>query len=295
MPVDFNVFHKAKTVADFNREAEEHALKRQALGIRGAGGATLMATQQLMASDPSLDFGTAYSIAKSGLGQGVMFNQGQAQAIPGYQETAAQGEGMKAGSEQAARKAVDLTMLPQIKGAETSAKLSAEAGAVVDKKGVQANDVMGILDEADPLLDNATGSMIGAGVATGKQFFGRSDDATQANAALKVLGGRLVSNIPRMEGPQSDKDVSLYREQAGRIADPTVPAGDKRAAIAAIRSLNEKYTNKAVLPDMPLLPGTNQQAAKPIPSSAPKPGSRLGDYMFTGGDPAQQANWKKVQ
>lgn len=29
MPVDFNVFHKVKTVADFDREAEQHALKRQ--------------------------------------------------------------------------------------------------------------------------------------------------------------------------------------------------------------------------------------------------------------------------
>jgi hypothetical protein len=61
-----------------------------------------------------------------------------------------------------------------------------------------------------------------------------------------------------MEGPQSDKDVALYREMAGRIGDPTVPAAEKRAAVATIRSLQQKYLpqNGDAPPSAPAAAGT---------------------------------------
>jgi hypothetical protein len=46
---------------------------------------------------------------------------------------------------------------------------------------------------------------------------------------------------PRMEGPQSDKDVALYRQMSGQIGDPTVPGAIKQAALETIRGLHEKY------------------------------------------------------
>jgi hypothetical protein len=50
-----------------------------------------------------------------------------------------------------------------------------------------------------------------------------------------------MTDMPRMEGPQSDRDVELYREAAGRLGDPTVPRDQKKAAIKAIREINQRY------------------------------------------------------
>ena len=47
--------------------------------------------------------------------------------------------------------------------------------------------------------------------------------------------------MPKMSGPQSDKDVLLYKEMAGRIGDPTVPASQKIAAMNSINQLQSKY------------------------------------------------------
>jgi hypothetical protein len=54
-----------------------------------------------------------------------------------------------------------------------------------------------------------------------------------------------MTNMPRMEGPQSDADVKLYRDAAGQIGDPTVPASIKKASVATIRQLQEKYKERA--------------------------------------------------
>ena len=51
-----------------------------------------------------------------------------------------------------------------------------------------------------------------------------------------------------MEGPQSDKDVALYKEMAGRIGDPNVPTSQKRAAVETIRELNSRYANVEYVP-----------------------------------------------
>ena len=40
-------------------------------------------------------------------------------------------------------------------------------------------------------------------------------------------------------GPQSDKDTMLYRQMAGAIGDPTVPASVKKAALATVREIHQ--------------------------------------------------------
>lgn len=101
-----------------------------------------------------------------------------------------------------------------------------------------------ILDEAEKLVKVAPGSLIGAGGALVQRGVGVSTKASQAQAQLNALQASLMMRMPRMEGPQSDKDVALYREQAGRIADPTIPAGDKVAAIKSIRNIVTKYAGQ---------------------------------------------------
>lgn len=204
--------------------------------------------------------------------KGVVINpQGEASAITNYANTVGGIASTKKGMERQAEKNVDVVMNPQIAAGEagarnasdlqyaepiSTAKKTGEGIAEIDitqkKKGVQADDTITTLDIIETkdktgkdLLDKATGSGMGAIVAAGKGFAGKSDESTQANADLALLGSRLVNNVPRMEGPQSDADRQFYIAQAGKIADPTVPGPDKRSAIKTIRKLQEKYAKAA--------------------------------------------------
>jgi len=162
---------------------------------------------------------------------------GEVRVIPGF----APAVGTIAGAKADAANISDLTYDPTTAGLAEAEKIRAQQQGDKNKKSTQATEVVNLADEAETYLDKATGSGLGSIVAGGKRFIGKSDESTQANAALEVIGGKLVSNIPRMEGPQSDKDVQMYRDMAGRIADPSVPADDKRAALTVLRSLAEKY------------------------------------------------------
>lgn len=104
-----------------------------------------------------------------------------------------------------------------------------------------ATDAIAIVQQAAPLIDIATSSGAGniADITAG--FVGKSTPGANAAAQLKVLGGALVSKMPKMSGPQSDKDVLLYKEMAGRIGDPTVPREQKKAAMQTIMELQSKY------------------------------------------------------
>jgi len=122
-------------------------------------------------------------------------------------------------------------------------------GKAVPQKGAgqavkDAQSVIGLLDLAEPLLDTATHSMVGAGLDRAAAAFGKSTDGAQAAAQLKALEGALIAKQPKMSGPQSDKDVLLYRQMAGQIGDSTVPVATRKAALSTVRALNEKYASQ---------------------------------------------------
>lgn len=108
-----------------------------------------------------------------------------------------------------------------------------------------ANDALGLLDQAEKLIPGATGSYLGAGRDVALRTIGAATDAGNAAAQLRALEGALVSKMPRMSGPQSDKDVAMYRQMAGQIGDPTVPAETKLAAIKTIREIQNRYAGNA--------------------------------------------------
>lgn len=112
-----------------------------------------------------------------------------------------------------------------------------------------ANDAVNIVLKAAPLVRQSTNSGVGAAVDWTAGLFGASPKGADVAAQLKVLGGQLVSKMPKMSGPQSDKDVMLYKEMAGRLGDPTVPASQKEAALQTIYDINAKY---AGLPEQTL-------------------------------------------
>lgn len=112
------------------------------------------------------------------------------------------------------------------------------------KREQQARSALDILDEAEPLLKKATGSYVGAGVDQAARAFGLSTSGGQYAAQLRTLEGALMMAQPRMEGPQSNFDVQLYRQMAGQIGDPTVPAAVKQAAAKTIRQLHQRYAGQ---------------------------------------------------
>jgi hypothetical protein len=91
------------------------------------------------------------------------------------------------------------------------------------------------------LTGGATGSYFGAGLDLLGRTVGISTDGAEATAQLKTLSGQLVALMPRMEGPQSNIDVEMYKEMAGNVADPTIPIQTRLAALETIEKLNEKY------------------------------------------------------
>jgi hypothetical protein len=125
------------------------------------------------------------------------------------------------------------------------------------KKGPAGRNVLSILNEIEPLdetgkpipgkslLEQSTGSGIGAATDWAAKQFGFVTPGSEAIAKLKPYESMLVSAMPRMEGPQSDRDVHLYREAAGQVADPTIPVPLRRAAMESLRTLNAKYAEPA--------------------------------------------------
>lgn len=106
-------------------------------------------------------------------------------------------------------------------------------------------DIFSILKEARPLMATATGSYGGVAMDKVAQTFGGTTQGAEATAKLQALQGALISKMPKMSGPQSDKDVQLYREMAGQIGDATIPTKMREAAMDTIENLNMKYLPSA--------------------------------------------------
>lgn len=129
--------------------------------------------------------------------------------------------------------------------AQATAEGTAEGAArgAILSRALKADGIEDILDIAEPLIDEATGSGTGAARDKLAAFFGVSTTGAQATAELLPLQAAIMLNQPRMEGPQSDRDVQLYREAAGQLGDPNVPNATKKAAIRTIRRLQQQYKN----------------------------------------------------
>ena len=114
--------------------------------------------------------------------------------------------------------------------------------ATVEEERQRTQKVSVTLDEVDKLLDGATGSGIGRLVDGGARLFGVATPGDIATAKLGTLGGQLVALMPKMSGPQSDKDVEMYKQMAGKLDDPNIPVEIRKAALGTIRELNNKYS-----------------------------------------------------
>ena len=98
------------------------------------------------------------------------------------------------------------------------------------------------------LIDQATGSYIGNLVDTTFQAFGAGTYGAVANAKMKPVADLVLKLVPRFEGPQSDKDTQSYKDAAGDLANPNLPASVKRAAAEQIVGLLKKYSGQFEYP-----------------------------------------------
>jgi hypothetical protein len=109
------------------------------------------------------------------------------------------------------------------------------------KPVTEAKESLNLLNQAEALLDSATGSLTGTAVDVVAGALGKSTPGAQATSKLKAIQGALVAKMPKMSGPQSDKDVLLYREMAGQVGDSMLPVETRKAAIETIREIQERY------------------------------------------------------
>lgn len=130
---------------------------------------------------------------------------------------------------------------PETRQAQAKATAVGQLEGELQKKAVNAESMIDTAMKAKAVLPLATGSGVGALRDVGKRFVGASDEQTQANETLDLYAGWLTSNVPRMEGPQSDKDTLMYREMAARVGDRSRPVNDRMVAIDNMIALQQKY------------------------------------------------------
>lgn len=114
-----------------------------------------------------------------------------------------------------------------------------------------ANEALALIKQAEQIIPKSTGSYLGAGVDQVARVFGASTGGDTAAAQLKALEGALISKMPKMSGPQSDKDVLLYKQMAGEIGDPTIPQSRKMAALEVIKEIQLRNAGPQPEPPVP--------------------------------------------
>ena len=104
----------------------------------------------------------------------------------------------------------------------------------------KADNMSSVAMRAAPLLKEAYGGRIEAGVKGVAGAFGISSEAKDANDKLATLSQSLALNTPKFSGPTSDADAKRYDKAVGDLANPSVSLASKEAAIKDIQYLSQK-------------------------------------------------------
>jgi hypothetical protein len=116
------------------------------------------------------------------------------------------------------------------------------------KKTTSMEGLGDALKQAEEILTSKkiipTQSGLGTAIDSAAAFFGNAPAGAAQADQLRAIAGIVTAKMPRMEGPQSDRDVALYREMAGDIGNSNLPVSRRVAALQTVRALNEKYIGK---------------------------------------------------
>ena len=104
----------------------------------------------------------------------------------------------------------------------------------------KADNMSSVAMRAAPLLQQAYGGRIEAGIKGVAGAFGIGSDAKDANDKLATLSQSLALNTPKFSGPTSDADAKRYDKAVGDLANPSVSLASKEAAIKDIQYLSQK-------------------------------------------------------
>jgi hypothetical protein len=131
---------------------------------------------------------------------------------------------------------------PSLTNAQNS-ELQAKFAQENMKNVKNAKDAFGVIKSASEILRSGEASSgRGENIITGvREFFGSGGKQSKADARLVVLGEKLVAQVPRFEGPQSDKDTASYRAAAGDVGNPNKPIEARLAALQEMVELSKKY------------------------------------------------------
>jgi len=162
---------------------------------------------------------------------------------------------------------------PANRGRIAGAVVSGEAQA---RRAFNMGGIGAIIKSAEDILhgrDTATGRPVtkptGSGVGAlydrAAGLVGVSPSGAKEAQALKAVSGALTAKMPRMEGPQSDRDVQLYREMAAEIGNDGLPIDRRIQALEVVKSLWAKYErlNPGAFVDGQL--GADAAPARPAP------------------------------
>lgn len=156
------------------------------------------------------------------LGGGQVAQSGNYAAGPSAMETAA--------NEAARARAVDTAKADVVRdtGRQAEGKLATKLTSGIDRA-------------IELLQQGPTSSAVGTLADKAMGLVGTSTKSGELAAQLGTLSGWLVSNVPRMEGPQSNIDVQNYQAMAGRVGDSSLPIGMRLAAAQEVKRLQQKY------------------------------------------------------
>ena len=104
----------------------------------------------------------------------------------------------------------------------------------------KADNMSNVALRAAPLLEQAYGGRIEAGVKGVAAAFGVGSEAKDANDRLTTLSQSLALNSPKFSGPTSDADAKRYDKAVGDLANPTVSLQSKQDSLKDIQYLSQK-------------------------------------------------------
>lgn len=179
----------------------------------------------------------------------------------------------------------------EIEKAKAAAKAAAEREALTRKRVEDAQSTLDLIDEAERLIGESTGSLAGTGVDMAVGALGYSTKGSQAIRQLKIVQAGLLKFVERMEGPQSDADRKMYEQAVGQLGDSTAPREDRLAAARQIRRLQNKYLRKAA--SMGVTPAAPKSSQAPTAAPAPAEPTSQGAQASPGASSASPAPAKR--
>jgi hypothetical protein len=148
----------------------------------------------------------------------------------------------------------------KLAGATLEAQQKKEQG--MSGLGETITEARQILTGTDPLTGTPgqkplpTASGAGSLVDYLGNIVGQAPRGQNEAKRLEVVAAILTSKVPRMEGPQSDRDVELYKKAAGDAGNSGLPISTRLAALDTMQKLYGKYERLNA-------PAANQQTQSP--------------------------------